>query len=281
MTQVTTADFHTHTTLSDGSLTAWELLLQAKRLQKTHIAVTDHDALQPASTFAEGDYLGVKVIPAIEFSARDTKRNRRLHILCYAYKKPEILLPLCLATCRSRSVVSLKMLTRLKEHFPLSDEFVLKYSTGSAAVYKWNIVSALYELGMLGETKGKQYTDVFGYDGICGDLIKEEMAGYPSAETVIDVIHEAGGLAVLAHPFQYNSTEFLEETAAAGDLDGVEVDHPSATDEQKTELIDTAKRHGLFKTGGSDFHGIYNHYPTGLLGKRHPYQDGFDRIVSN
>ena len=61
--------------------------------------------------------------------------------------------------------------------------------------------------------------------------------------------------AVLAHPSVYKSMELARELAAEGRIDGVEIDHPRNTEEDKKELHALARAHGLIVTGGSDFHG--------------------------
>ena len=65
-----------------------------------------------------------------------------------------------------------------------------------------------------------------------------------------------GGVAVLAHPSVYHSMELARELIAAGRLDGVEINHPRNTPEDKAELARLAKENGLIVTGGTDYHGI-------------------------
>ena len=75
---------------------------------------------------------------------------------------------------------------------------------------------------------------------------------------VIDLIHSAGGLAVLAHPAVYDSDDLMQELTADTSLDGVEVWHPKHSEEQSEKYQAYAIRHGLLTTGGSDFHGMYS-----------------------
>ena len=63
-------------------------------------------------------------------------------------------------------------------------------------------------------------------------------------------------MVVLAHPSVYHSMELARELIAAGRLDGVEIDHPRNTPEDKAELARLAKENGLIVTGGTDYHGI-------------------------
>lgn len=81
----------------------------------------------------------------------------------------------------------------------------------------------------------------------------------PMYKDVINVIHKAGGLAFLAHPFEYRLDDpinFIDELRKEAELDGIECFHPSAeTDNRINILIDYARKNNLFISGGSDFHG--------------------------
>ena len=83
-------------------------------------------------------------------------------------------------------------------------------------------------------------------------------SGVKEVREVIDLIHSAGGLAVLAHPAVYDSDDLMQELTADTSLDGVEVWHPKHTPEQSEQYRDFAIEHGLLTTGGSDFHGMYS-----------------------
>ena len=67
-----------------------------------------------------------------------------------------------------------------------------------------------------------------------------------------------------AHPAVFDNYELLEELAAAGKIDGVEIWHQSADEQQRDRLMKIAQEHNLITTGGSDFHGFYNHYPIAI-----------------
>ena len=84
-------------------------------------------------------------------------------------------------------------------------------------------------------------------------------AEYPDTREVLELIHSAGGIAVLAHPMVYHSEELLEELADNG-LDGVEVWHPNHSQDETERLRTFAEEKGLLMTGGSDFHGMYTRY---------------------
>ena len=81
---------------------------------------------------------------------------------------------------------------------------------------------------------------------------------YPDVNFVLDLIHSAKGVAVMAHPYMFDNIDLLKELIEAGKIDGIEVNHFSNNEEQKAELTKLAKDNDLLITGGSDFHGLYN-----------------------
>lgn len=84
------------------------------------------------------------------------------------------------------------------------------------------------------------------------------MDTYPTAQEVIDIIHESGGKAFLAHPFEYklkDTIKFIEDLMNNTNLDGIECFHPSATEDEMHLLVNFAKENGLYISGGSDYHG--------------------------
>ena len=90
------ADLHCHTKLSDGTMGIDDLIVLAKNSGISTLAVTDHDC-QAGTVRAEiiGRRYGITVIPAVEFSATDSKRGSKAHILCYLPDRPERLEGLC------------------------------------------------------------------------------------------------------------------------------------------------------------------------------------------
>ena len=268
-------DMHCHTTLSDGSLGIEDVIIQAKRLNIDFLSITDHDTLSSFSRAAIlGERHGVKIIQGVELSAWDKKRSQKVHILCYAPKKPDRLEGLCLKCCEIRKACSKEMIEKEIEKFPITPESVLKHCTGSKSIFKVHIMRALIEYGYALEFYGELDHELFNLQtGSC--LVERE---YPDVNFVLDLIHSARGVAVMAHPMQYNNVELLTELAEAEKLDGVEVFHYTANEQQQKELLDIADKYGLIVTGGSDFHGLYNSVPT-HLGKYTTSKENLDRII--
>lgn len=256
------ADLHCHTTISDGSLGISDVIKQADRNDVRYLAITDHDSLASLSRAAVlGKRYNVNVIPAAEFSAFDSKRGRKVHILCYMPKKPGRLEGLCIRTSEGRMKLGKSLAMRVLEKFPITLESILKYSAGSKAIYKCHIMHALMDYGYTTELYGSVYDEIFDVnEGLCAGQVRQEADFYPDVRFVTTLIKASGGLSVMSHPAVYDSFELLEELASEGVLDGAEAWHQSADDRQIRQILDIAERYDLITTGGSDFHGFYNHY---------------------
>lgn len=146
------------------------------------------------------------------------------------------------------------MAVRVAERYPIAPEFIVKCATGSTNIFKQHIMQALLECGYTTTIFGELFDELFSMESENNILVN---ANYTSPEETLKIIHEAGGIAVLAHPGMYNNFELLEELTQLG-LDGVEVWHPDNSEEERQRLIAFAKKHKLLMTGGTDFHGAYN-----------------------
>lgn len=133
---------------------------------------------------------------------------------------------------------------------------------------------ALIDYGYTTEFYGELNDKLFNFkNGTC--IVERE---YPDVNFVLDLIHSARGVAVMAHPVYYDSLDLLEELAQKGKLDGVEAYHYTANDEQRAKILDIAEKYNLIVTGGSDFHGLYNAYPT-YIGSNTTSKENIDRII--
>lgn len=256
------ADLHCHTKMSDGSASIDEIVMLAKKRGIPTIAVTDHDTFA-GSTRAKifGDRHGIEVIPGIELSAYDYERDRKVHILCYCCENPDRLEGLCKRTGDKRRKAANIMLQKVMRIYPISAEMVLRRAQGSTNVFKQHIMHALVDAGYTNEIFGSVFQKLFNPK--CGlAYCKVE---YPDVHDVIEQIHGAGGIAVLAHPNEYDNCELLAQLAADHEIDGVEVWHPRNKEEDIPKFIAIAKAFNLIMTGGTDFHGMYTtvSYPVG------------------
>ena len=249
------ADLHCHTKLSDGSLGIEELITLAASTGVSTIGITDHDSM--AATLRGrviGQRHGVQVIPGVELSAADPETGRNVHLLCYLADYPDRLEGLCKRISQARRRAGQYMVLRAAKRFGLTPEFILRSTSGSTNIYKQHIMHALMDAGMADSIFGEQFDELFINSG--ENNIKVPIK-YPDCRDVLNEIHEAGGIAVLAHPYEYNSIRTMAELTRLG-LDGIEVYHPSADREKTASLLEYARRNELLVTGGSDFHGFYN-----------------------
>ena len=254
-------DLHCHTKLSDGSLGIEDLITLAKKRGVEAIAITDHDCL--AATVRGkiiGKRAGVEVIPGVELSATDKETEKPVHILCYLCDAPDRLEGLCHRNSLARKKAAHYMMLKLVRRFPIAPELIAKCATGSTNIFKVHFMQALMECGFTQQIHGEVYDDLFG-DSSANSIAV--MPKFSDIEEVVTAIHDAGGIAVLAHPYVYDNLDSLPRLLACG-LDGIEVWHPSATEEQQNELQKLAQKHKLLMTGGSDFHGLYNTYPVSV-----------------
>ncbi|MDE6427151.1 MAG: PHP domain-containing protein [Ruminococcus sp.] len=268
-------DLHCHTKLSDGSMGIEDIIEQAKRTNIEWLSITDHDTMASFSRASIlGERAGVKILKGVELSAWDKKRGRKVHILCYAPRKPDRLEGLCFKSCEIRKECSKEMIAKVMEKYPITLESILKHTTASKSIFKQHIMRALIDYGYALEFYGSLDSELFNREkGSC--YVERE---YPDVNFVIDLIHTAKGVAVMAHPALYDSIELLDELAQKGKIDGVEVNHWSADENYRHELYAITDRYDLIQTGGSDFHGLYNNVPT-HLGSETTTKENLDRIL--
>ena len=117
--------------------------------------------------------------------------------------------------------------------YPITAEDITKHVVGSKSIYKQHILHALIEYGYSNHFYGKLDDELFNEKtGSC--IVERE---YPDINYVLDLIHSARGAAVMAHPVVYDSLELLDDLAKEGKIDGVEVFHYSANEEQQATLL--------------------------------------------
>ena len=252
-------DLHCHTRISDGSMGIEEVIAYAKRMGLSFLAITDHDTMSGVMrAIVLGKRYGVEVVSGCEISCIDPETGRKVHILCYLPKYPERLEGLFIKIQDERKNAGSEMVKRVMKFYPITIEHVLRYTSGSNVIYKAHIMNTLMDLGYCSSVFGKLYEELFNKDtGSCFVDIT-----LPSVYEVLDLIHEAGGIAVLAHPTVYDSLDFLKEAAKKKLLDGVELWHPNTSESDQKMIAEMAKEYNLLVTGGSDFHGMYRGDPN-------------------
>jgi len=181
----------------------------------------------------------------------------RVHMLGYNIKKPEIITALTQPLLEARNKNSEKQADcLLKLGYDIEIEKLAR--ADGIYLYKQHIMYWLVTTGQVPDLFGDFYKKMFKKGGICAFDIE-----YIDVFDAIRAIKEAGGSAVLAHPGQQRNFRLIPDFVAAG-LDGLELNHHSHSENDREEIRDLAVTYGLFMTGGSDYHGIFDPQPFGV-----------------
>ena len=263
-------DLHMHTTYSDGTDTVKELLEKAESLGLEVISITDHNTCK---SYFEMEEFNVKeiykgdILVGCEFTT--SFDNRLIEVLGYGF--------------------DYKKVNKYLEEF-YSDELVSKRTN---ILYN-RLLDRIKELGLefhLERVRDKKFTNEFFERGIYEELVKYEnnkeklkedvWASFsnfyrkgltnpksklfinhaefkPSIKEIVNLIHKNGGIAFLAHPYQYKFTDtekFLDKIYDEVALDGIECFYTTFSKEQTNYLVNFAKERNLLISGGSDYHG--------------------------
>jgi predicted metal-dependent phosphoesterase TrpH len=258
------ADLHLHTFFSDGTYSPEELVSEAKRFGVGALALTDHDTVEGCERAAAAcQAVQIEFISGTELTAE--QNDHELHILGYYLDTAN---PRLLAeTGRFQTVRQNRireMVERLnKINVPVTSEEVFALANCKSPG-RPHVARALVKAGLC-----KNLDDAFERF-----LKKNRPAWVPkfkiSAADAIDLIHEAGGVAVLAHPGLSHNDGVIPNMVEAG-LDGLECFHTKHSTAISEHYLEMADRYSLLVTGGSDCHGMSKGKP--LVGTiKLPYQ---------
>ena len=247
-------DFHMHSIFSDGVKSPEELLRHALDCNLSMMALTDHDeidgikALRTAQEQLDPEKT-IKFINGCEFSA--DYKDKSIHILGYRFDETNKELRDFIEYFKSKREERIDEIIRRCNNagYFISKDELLKKFPKTQAYGRPHIGQLLIDGGY-----AKDINDVFK------DILRKDSPCYvPKVKIevpyIIDIIHKAGGLAVMAHPKLVTSDEYVVEMLVY-DFDGMEVYHTKHNDDDVKRYKALAKEHNLFITGGSDYHGI-------------------------
>lgn len=240
-------DLHTHSTASDGTLAPEQVVAAAHAAGLAALALTDHDTMAgiPAAITA-GKLLGVRVVPGVELSAHDG--SREIHILALHVTRLGLLESRLETFREGRTVRASRIVERLKElGVDITVDAVMEEANG-AAVGRPHIARVMIRGGT-----ARDFRDAFDRylgAGRPAFIPKERL----EIREAISITHEAGGLAIWAHPGLECRRARLEPLVAM-EIDGVEIRHPSHSVEDINRLTALTEFFGLVPSGGSDWHG--------------------------
>ena len=263
-------DLQSHSTSSDGVLPPAEVVALAAEAGVRLLALSDHDTIGGVSeAIAAGDQLGVQVVPAVEISAVDdgSPIPRELHILGYLIDHTGPLMTARLADfLADREQRTLRMRDGLLEvGFELDETEIQQRIAAGKPIGRPHLAGAVLRAPANAARLAEENIDEIGAL-IRGYLVEGRPAfrlrQTPTVGEAVEAIHEAGGLAIWAHPFW--DIEDPEEVLATIErftglgIDGVEAFYITH-DRPQTELLAARTEElGLLSTGSADFHGPEN-----------------------
>jgi 3',5'-nucleoside bisphosphate phosphatase len=263
-------DLQSHSTHSDGSLPAPEVVARAAEAGVELLALTDHDTVNGISeALATGERHDIDVVPAVEISAvdPDAVAVRELHILGYRidHTAPGLIDALT-EFLGDREQRTLRMAAALRELGLELDEGELgaRRARGQPIGRPHLAEAALASPANASRLKDEGIDDIGSF--IAAYLIEGRPAfrlrETPTVAEAVSAIHEAGGVAVWAHPF-WDVSDPAEVLASIDrflelGIDGVESFYVTHTREQTELLAERCAALALLSTGSSDFHGPEN-----------------------
>lgn len=258
------ADLHLHTYFSDGTYSPEELVARAQHYGLGALALTDHDSVEGCARTARAcSQAQIEFVPGTELTAE--QQGHELHILGYFVEteNPRLLTEIGRFQVVRQNRIR-EMVARLKQmRVPLEADAVFKLAN-CRAPGRPHVARALVQAGLCAslDEAFERY------------LKKNRPAWVPkfkmSARAAIELIQQAGGVAVLAHPGLNHCDEVIPGLVDAG-LDGIECFHTKHSTAIAEHYLEIADRHELLVTGGSDCHGMSKGKP--LIGSiKVPYQ---------
>ena len=258
------ADLHLHTNFSDGTFTPEELVLHAQKAGLSCIAVTDHDTVEACERIAAGcAAVNMEFIPGTELTA--AQEDTELHILGYFLDAQNKKLLGEIAKFQGvRQNRIHEMVARINElGTPLKVESVFALANCKSPG-RPHVARAMVKEGLVRNLD--EAFERFLKKGRPAWVPKSKI----SALDAIELVHQAGGLAIMAHPGLNRTDNIIPSLVDAG-LDGIECFHTKHSTAMSERYLEIADKYKLLVTGGSDCHGFSKGRP--LIGTvRLPYE---------
>lgn len=252
-------DLHAHSTASDGTDSPAGLVAAAAKAGLDVVAITDHDTTAGWAPAAEALPPGLSLVPGAELSTisvdPETGRHVSVHLLAYLFD------PLSAALVAEQSRLRSERRWRLRvmaermaaDGLPVDPDEVMSLLPEDGSAGRPHLAQALVRAGAVSSVNEAFATYLGNGSGYF--VARQDTL----VETAIDMIAEAGGVTVIAHPFAYTrgatiTVDVLAQLAEQG-LTGVEVDHPNHDEETRVQLKGLVGELGLVRTGSSDYHG--------------------------
>jgi predicted metal-dependent phosphoesterase TrpH len=249
-------DLHIHSTASDGACSPAEVVARARDGGLDLVAIADHDTVAGVAEAQDTAGDGLHVLPAIEISA--SHEHGEAHILGYGFDPGHSAMTSYEARAQEVRADRIREMIGLLGGLGVDVDFkdVLAEAGPATSLARPHLARVLW-----GQKHVTSISEAF--DRFIGD---QAPAFVPvrlfNATQAIATIHEAGGLAVWAHPPVDDALPRTVDDMAAAGMDGLECYRPRSTREERRRIASLARRHDLIVTGGSDWHGDW-HGPLG------------------
>lgn len=243
------ADLHTHTNFSDGRLSPYDLIYKASKNNINVLSITDHDNISALKeSVGIGKELGVEIIPGVEISSEIN--GQEIHILAYFINGNDEKFVSFLNTIKESRIDRVKKMIKILNELGSkidAEEFVSRFDS-NISIGRPHIAMEL-----VSEKFARTFAEAFM------KYIGDNKPAYvkktnPSFKEAIKNISQAGGLSFIAHPGKYVRDEVMAELISEG-IDGIEINHPSHSREDREYFTKIAADNFLLESGGSDFHG--------------------------
>ena len=246
-------DLHLHSTYSDGTLTPSELVKLAAAIGLSAVSITDHDTISGTEEAVdEGKRCSLEVVPGLEISVEHEGMN--LHLLGYYFDWHDGRLVETLGRLQtSRAVRNRKIVSKFQEMGIDLSEDELQNEAGVGVAGRPHFARLLVKKNIV-----KTNEQAFAH------YLKAGRCAYVSRfvleiREAIELLHDAGGFAVVAHPLQLpcsvNELSGLLRDLKHLGIDGLETYYPTQRGEALKKIRALAEQYQLLETGGSDYHG--------------------------
>ncbi len=248
-------DLHLHTDHSDGTFTPGEVVRRARTAGLSAISITDHDGIGgiAAARQSAGNSAGaaepLEILSGVELTA--VSHDRELHVLGYGFREDDPALNRHFQSAQDRRQSRIqRMIERLNAAgVPVTQEEVRRIAGNVDSIGRPHLAEALVKRGAVGSLNE-------AFDRYLGDRAPCFVRSATlTVSDAVRLIRQAGGVAVLAHPYRLVEDEWLPELVQEG-IQGIEAFH-SDHDAQTAQFYRRAAAElGLLVTGGSDCHGF-------------------------
>lgn len=263
-------DLHMHTKYFDGTDSVKEILSNANKSNLEIISITDHNtcnAYKEMETLKISKIFKGKIIVGCEFTT--SFNNRLIEVLGYGFdyhKVNEYLNTYYIIELINQRTTILynRLIDKISSLGLLCDLENIREKKFDNEFFERGIYDELIKhpqnMTLLKEDIWDSFSDFFrkGLTNPNSKLFINHAEFKPSLKEIIDIIHEAGGLVFLAHPYQYkfeDTEEFLYNIYKENEFDGIECFYTTFSNKQSEYLVDFSRKRNLLISGGSDYHG--------------------------